>query len=409
MSHRAVRVALAVAMVLAALAPSACRDAVVGAPTDAAAELCSRLEDCFEFAECAAIQSRVKDASLDDAATFIEAYDRTACLATCSSALACLDVDPLCTRPDATRDACERRSDCCGWTSFGSDCVASRCCAGRGQLCEDAQECCEGRCAEAADGRSRCGGVVCSAVGASCSNSAECCSQLCQDGGDGGGGRCAARSCGVLDAACDSNADCCTEVEVGNATVSLECVEGRCGLPAQSCGLGSPCSAAENCCADADPALVCYAPDGDLPGVCGSPTCIPETYACTLHSNCCDGQACLANVAGVRVCAPSQCTKDGGACAGGEACCEGLACVDGVCIDETFSACEVAEGHCPLLAGAPMGKDELELELGSLTTTCLNPLKALEIPAKDPFCGCVAWDDACVLAALQACGPLSCP
>jgi len=134
MSRRIGSVALAVAAALLAIAPMACREAVVGAPTDAATELCSRLEECFEFAKCDPIRSRVEGASTEDAATFIEAYDRSACLATCSSALACLDVDPLCTPPDAASDGCERRSDCCGWTSLGSDCVASRCCAGQGPM-----------------------------------------------------------------------------------------------------------------------------------------------------------------------------------------------------------------------------------------------------------------------------------
>jgi hypothetical protein len=387
----------------------ACRDAVVGAPTDAVTELCSRLEDCFEFAKCSEIRPRVEGASAKEAATFIEGYDRSACLATCSSALACLDVDPLCTPPDATSDACERRADCCGWTSLGSDCVASRCCAGRGQRCTAGDECCEGRCTEANDERLRCGGVVCSAVGTSCSTSGECCSQLCQDAGDGQGGRCAVRSCGVLDAACESNADCCTEVELGNSTVSLACVQGRCGLPAQECDLGSPCTAAEDCCALAEKPLVCYAASADLPGVCGSPDCIPEKTPCTLHSNCCEGQACLANDAGLRLCTPSQCTKDGGSCStAADACCEGLACVDGVCLDASSIVCEVALTHCPLQTGAPMDRDALAVGLDALPTACLNREKALEIPEQDVFCGCVAWDEACVLAVLQACGPVSC-
>ncbi|PSC68976.1 teneurin-3 isoform X1 [Micractinium conductrix] len=128
-----------------------------------------------------------------------------------------------------------------------------------GYACEDASQCCSGRCNKQ---HGTCG---CIADRESCLVDSDCCGGLC-----GAWGLCGCAPGGF----CLRQVDCCE---------GLYCdYDNRCERPGRGCRpLGEPCATAADCCNS----LACEG------GSCTVP-CMPAGELCYDAADCCDGRSC---------------------------------------------------------------------------------------------------------------------
>jgi hypothetical protein len=403
---------------------------------DSTKELCDLLSRCYGFEGCESrIGGALESASADDRATWLASMSIKSCLAQCSKARKCLNIEPVCGPVDA---ACTRKEDCCGFLTGEADCRLSSpaspndagvsdagagqttCCKADGTKC-DAQtesQCCSGACRNG-----RCGGVFCRLAGQVCSDDYQCCTGKCESG------ICFDEVCIEAGMPCDANDDrCCIGTCTTSGTCGFEqCVplhgpcdptpgaaiqccqnpggkEVQCKLPSTQAGpttpnLGqcleideNPCSSAgEDCNVGAD----CCPNEGLScnPSTlkCGQQCAAPKN-PCQFNSDCCSG-ACNAATKTCD-CSTSYCSNDGDCCsANGK-------CYGGVCLAQCAPpSCT----HDECLEGAPLD----EVECGK-TGAPADPKVVAGVCAADPYCCCNAWDLFCVAAALTQFGPSVC-
>jgi hypothetical protein len=212
----------------------------------------------------------------------------------------------------------------------GYDPTNPLCCIEPGDVCQFADQCCNGMpCVPDSSGTLRCGGGApssddwCNPIGTRCAGDGDqsCCEGLsCAAYGENGMHAClppgASPTCKLTGGACTGAADCC----------SGSCVEGYCGdytQPGGSDGSGSCMTSSQSCTVNGDccAGLSCAIPAGATHGTCeAASVCAETTQSCSGTVPCCSatdtctGGVCLT---------PASCVSESFVCTSDESCCSG--------------------------------------------------------------------------------------
>jgi hypothetical protein len=201
------------------------------------------------------------------------------------------------------------------------------------------------------------GGGGCTQAGNPCSGGSNCCSRTCFDPGSGATVCLPAGGCHLTGTNCANDNECCGGG--ANPNGSVQCSSGRCDN-GQSCnGVGNICgapvlrdggsiNASQNCCNGMKD--VCKLDSSGIPRCFGGASgscpkgytgqagcCIASGATCQFKDQCCNGQLCLPDDAGVSHCGSNVCTGTGSACTTNASCCNN-SCVAGFCRVATVDA-----------------------------------------------------------------------
>ena len=356
----------------------------LGQYANVAEEMCTLLDRCYAKSEnlnCLPnLEGRLTNADAAVRTDWLSLFTSYGCLDSCGASRKCLDTAPLC----GYKTTCKIAEECCGSLSGHASCTDGHCCTNRGSSCKADDDCCFG--AGACDPVVHtCGGTHCSEASAACTVDSDCCTEICNHGA------CSDTTCSKNLFECEANEECC----------SLYCDQDskRCAPPKTCAAVNQACSLDTDCC-DGN---ACYIKSGDLTGTCSTAKCAVALVDCSADDQCCTGRcdplgfycvaACLKEgrtCANEGECCTGQC--DNGLCAGqcstgacvndGDCCTK--SCIDGACA----AACNPVESHNPCLTGGPLADP-------AGVTGCVA-----EVCAADPYCCCGAWDDICVTAAV---------
>lgn len=348
-----------------------------------AVEMCSLLDHCYDKTDKGGCQAKIDGfLSGDDhraRADLLTSIIDNHCLESCRASRVCVDLAPLC----SVTGSCARREDCCGSLEGHADCQAAKCCATRGSECALDTDCCDdaGSCVAGICGKQRCVEAK-----QACTYDVECCTGACNNH------RCAKTTCSENKFECAIDKDCCS----GFCAPGLN----LCATPPTCAAKDEACTLETDCCAGTH----CRRDPGSIAGRCSAEECTLDSGDCATDDRCCSGHcdtslffcanACAAENSACAVtedccagtcqdqickgdCSTTYCARDADCCSG--------ACVTGVC----KAVCSSPTSHTPCTAGGPLGNDD------DTTKLCVEAVCTV-----DPYCCCVAWDDACVEVAL---------
>lgn len=399
-ARRAPLLAAGAFLALAFVGLGACRGVVAGDGVDAAADLCSVLDRCYgrDADACASLLGgRFGDRTQDDD-LFVDRYGALRCNETCSGALGCLSLAPVCSPIGV---GCDRKEECCGGAFGEAGCSqGGTCCRAQRQLCKDDPGACCGGASEcrAVNGIFTCGGVPpCSSLGETCAIDRDCCSNSC----DPDTLVCRRAPCAEIGAPC-LGAECCNP----DAT----CEDDVCVLRGTAC-VGSSCDPtstpaggpAEGCCPDHP---VCFPLVNGVDGGCGAVDCRPPGASCDEDRACCgqpEGETAFCD----RTFGEGVCAIFKGACGlAGSACMDDGACCSGHCSGETCAAsprviCSEADCGNTCVAGPPKNPDACSMP--SPRTDCIRDVCAIA-----ESCCCTEWDAVCITIASELVACTSC-
>jgi hypothetical protein len=263
-------------------------------------------------------------------------------------------------------DSCGAGTDCCSKNCKGGACVQAYSCQAYGDICYEGTACCSGLCDATGGAPGRCidppGGCV--QGGNPSDNASGCCSRLLKDMGTGVKVCVPAGGCRMTDEYCDGSGSCCgssggygvycdlagkTAPDSGSHD-DYRCSKGQsCNPPGNICGVTTDVNASQNCCIPGDfngsGKAVCkpdtngvYRCYGSPPGGgTGTPCptgydsanpacCIATGNICQFKDQCCGGEPCVPDGAGVLRCTAAAACKDTGTTCDGASdttCCSG--------------------------------------------------------------------------------------
>lgn len=279
---------------------------------------------------------------------------------------ACSPVGERCDSEGTDDGCCSRYCE-----NFGSEeepdlrCSRSSTCGARGEICDEASDCCSGVCI---DGRcptqNEIGGQL--FAGEPCERDAQCASYACAASAPGAPKTCQfLGGCRPAGEICTESWQCCSNLNISegggamcledNATEGVGCeahaIEGLsvCGLNTDPKEVGEICldtegNAVHDCCPSDNCELTATGVSRCAGGE-GFDECRDDGDTCQVSTQCCSGVCSPVDTgSGIELRCGSGCIETDGLCTANADCCGGV-CTNGTCAEET-SECTPLGGEC---------------------------------------------------------------